>query len=108
MGPATPFLVAFGALDWSVGLTLGFVALAGVLLLGAHQADEAGRRRTGLVLLIGAITSLVAAVEGPLTILGILFIALVYAVFLGLPALLIVLGVRRYRRRGRGRSAPPN
>ncbi len=86
-------------LDGGAIVCLACVALSGVLVLGAHQLDEAGHRKRGLALLAGGIAALVAAVLGPLAIVGVLFIVLLYAVGLGLPIAGIVLLVRRIRQR---------
>ncbi len=86
-------------LDGGVIVSLACIALSGVLVLGAHQMDEAGHRRRGIGLLAAGIAALVAAVLGPLAIVGMLFVALLYAVGLGLPIAAIVLIVRRIRQR---------
>jgi hypothetical protein len=85
----------FHRLDGGDAYTFVMVGVIGVLLLGAHHADEAGRRRFALALL----GSTVAALVGPLAVLGILLVAAWYAVFLGLPVLAVVLVVRHIRRR---------
>jgi hypothetical protein len=87
-------------LNGSAIICLGFVALCGVLVLGAHQLDEAGHRKRALALLVGGIVALVAAVLGPYVIVVLLFIGLLYVVALGLPIAGIILIVRRIRHRG--------
>ncbi|MHB8576870.1 MAG: hypothetical protein ACYDCQ_16275, partial [Dehalococcoidia bacterium] len=71
--------------DPTVIVTLVLVGLIGVLLLAAHQADEAGHKRAGVILLFSAVASLIVLVVGPLAILGMLLIGLLYVVFFGLP-----------------------
>lgn len=87
-------------LNGSAIVCLAFVALSGVLVLGAHHLDEGGHRKRGIALLAGGIAALVAAVLGPLAIIGMLFITLLYTIGLGLPVAGIVLIVRSIRQRG--------
>lgn len=86
-------------LDAGAIVCLAFVGLCGVLVLGAHQFDEAGHRKRGLGLLIAGIAALVAAVLGPLALVGLLFLATLYGIGLGLPLLGVVLVVRHIRHR---------
>jgi hypothetical protein len=79
--------------------TLVLVGLVGILILGAHQVDEAGHRRAGLAMMIAALFGLVAAVFGLAETLLLLMLATVYGVFIGLPVLALVLLYRRLRRR---------
>jgi len=85
--------------DPVVYYTLGMVAVVGVLILAAHQVDEAGHSRVGAVLLFLGLGGLIAAVVGPAGAVGMLLLFLLYAIFLGLPILTIVFIVRRLRRR---------
>jgi hypothetical protein len=93
LSPAFDFRLAI-SFDLTDAYTFGAVGIIGVLLLGAYQADQSGHPRAAAALIGGAIAVLV----GPLVVLGILVVALWYAVFLGLPVLGCVLLVRRLLR----------
>ncbi|HZU75475.1 MAG TPA: hypothetical protein VFA70_01850 [Dehalococcoidia bacterium] len=86
----------FQGLDWTDAYTFAMVGVIGVLLLGAHHADEAGKRRVAL----GLLAASVGAFIGPLTLLGIALVVLWYGLFVGAPVAAVVLLVRRARRRG--------
>ena len=90
----------------AVFVTLILIAASGVLMLAAHQADEGGDRRAGLVYLSLALAALVAAVLGPLTVLGILVVLALYFALAGLPGGAAFLAFRRLRRHLRSSRRP--
>jgi hypothetical protein len=83
------------AFDLTDAYTFSIVAVIGVLMLGAYQADQSEHPR----LAVGLIAAAIATLIGPLVVLGILIAVLWYAIFLGLPAAGCVLLIRRLRRR---------
>ncbi len=92
-------LAAISVGDPTVLYTLIFIALIGVLILGAHQLDEAGHKRAALALMCAGLMGLVAAVFGPGGTLALLFLTAMYGIFIGLPILAAVMLYRRIRRR---------
>lgn len=83
----------------AVYVTLLAVAIAGVLMLAAHQLEESGHRRWGITLLIIASSAAAVGIIGPHELAELLFVVVLYLLALGVPAAAVVLVVRGRRRR---------